>query len=515
MPFSKIRDLETAKQALTLVNLENERLHAILAKQARHIATLLGETDNSALNAELLRLKEQMATLQQSLFGKSSEKREGEDESGNKSASADSESTPGSDEKPAKPTSKEKRQLDLPIVEQEHELADDDKACDSCGGELTEWDGQFEEFEEVDVVEREYRIVRHRRKKYRCSCGCAPVTAPGPVRLRGSGFSLLFAITVCVDKWGMHLPHVRQSGKMAALGCPIADAQLWQQAELLARTLEPTYDALGDYVADSELIHADETPWRMLTKGSKKWWAWTFSNYDGVYICIDPSRGHQVPLKVLEGSKGLLVVDAHGAYKKLVQLHPDLKLALCWSHARRKFIEAEAAYPQATAAIDLMRELFAIEAKLPDFRFIEDEAERAKVLEEIRKTRNRETRPLALKLQTWMREQTCLPKSKLGIAIRYALSNWQGLSVFLDDPRAPMTNNQAERSIRPAVLGRKNHYGSKSRRGTEVAALFYSLIGTCRMLKIDPSAYLLAAATCAIETPGAVLLPHEYLAAQG
>ncbi len=191
----------------------------------------------------------------------------------------------------------EKFQMDLPVVTIDHGVADDDLACDSCGGELGEWDGQFEEFEEIDVVEREYRIVRHRRKKYRCACGCAPVTAPGPVRLRGSGFSLLFAVTVCVDKWGMHLPHVRQSGKMKSLGCPIADAQLWQQSELLARALEPTYDALGDYVADSELIHADETPWRRLKKGSKKWWAWTFSNCDAVYICIDPSRGHQVPAR--------------------------------------------------------------------------------------------------------------------------------------------------------------------------------------------------------------------------
>ncbi len=519
MPFSTIRDLDTAKQALTLINLENERLHAKLAKQARQIATLLGETDNSSLNAELLRLKEQMAGLQHSLFGKSSEKREGDEESDASSSSVDSEDTSVSDGKPADPTtnstSKTKRQLDLPVVEQSHEIADDDKACDSCGGELAEWDGQFEEFEEVDVVEREYRIVRHRRQKYRCSCGCAPVTAPGPVRLRGSSFSLLFAVTVCVDKWGMHLPHVRQSDKMATLGCPIADTQLWQQAELLARTLEPTYDALGDYVADSELIHADETPWRMLKKGSKKWRAWTFSNYDSVYICIDPSRGHQVPLKVLEGSKGLLVVDAHGAYKKLVKLHPNLKLSLCWSHARRKFIEAEAAYPKASEAIALIRKLFAIESRLPDFRFIEDKRLCGKALEEIRMTRNKESRPIAQQLQTWMRDQNCLPKSKLGIAIRYALSNWQGLSVFLDDPRAPMTNNQAERSIRPAVIGRKNHYGSKSRRGTEVAALFYSLVGTCRMLKIDPSAYLLAAATCAIETPGAVLLPHEYCATRG
>ncbi|MCP4449055.1 MAG: transposase domain-containing protein, partial [Myxococcales bacterium] len=48
--------------------------------------------------------------------------------------------------------------------------------------------------------------------------------------------------------------------------------------------------------------------------------------------------------------------------------------------------------------------------------------------------------------------------------------------------------------MRPAVLGRENHHGSKSKRGTEVAALFYSLIGTCRMLDVNPTEYLLAAA---------------------
>jgi len=494
------------------MNTENKHLHARLEKLTRQLSELLGNSNGKSLSAELLLLKEQMAGLQQSLFGLSSEKRPLEKtvssaEAADADDKADTSATP---QKPPAP----KEQFDLPTMEQIHSLATDDLECNDCGGQLAEWDGQFEEFEEVDVVEREYRIVTHRRQKYRCSCGCAPVTAPGPVRLRGSRFSLLFAITLSVDKWGMHLPHVRQSGKMAALGCPIPDAQLWQQAELLARLLESTYDALGDYVADSELIHADETPWPMLKKGSKKWWAWTFSNYDSVYIFIDPGRGHQIPLEVLEGSKALLVVDAHGAYTKLVSLYPKLKLALCWSHARRKFIEAEISYPQASEAIAIMRKLFAIEKTLPDFRFIKDEQERKRVLETIRTKRDEESRPLTERLQKWMQEQRCLPQSKLGKAIRYTTKIWEGLSVFLDDPRAPMTNNQAERSIRPAVIGRKNHYGSKSRRGTEVAALFYSLIGTCRMLSIDPTKYLLAAATCAIETPGEILLPHEFLAAQ-
>ncbi|MCP4447460.1 MAG: transposase [Myxococcales bacterium] len=194
-------------------------------------------------------------------------------------------------------------------------------------------------------------------------------------------------------------------GEMAALGCPIPDAQLWQQAELLARTLEPAYDALGDYVANSELIHAGEMPWPLLAKDSTKWWAWSFSNYDSVYICIDPSRGHQFPLQVLDGSNALLVVDAHGAYKKLVKLHPDPTLALCWIHARRKFIEAEAAYPQSSEALAIMRKLFALERELPDFRCLEDPAEREAALKIIAASRIEKSRPLEEELAQWMREQ--------------------------------------------------------------------------------------------------------------
>ncbi|MCP4449178.1 MAG: hypothetical protein GY811_28175 [Myxococcales bacterium] len=174
-----------------------------------------------------------------------------------------------------------------PLKKGGYALADDDQACDHCGGQLVEWEGQFEEFEEIDVVERIYRIVRHRRQKYRCACGCAPVTAPGPTRLRGSGFSLLFSITVCVDKWGMHLPHVRQSGEMAALGCPI--------------------------------------------------------------------------------------------------------------------IEAEAAYPRSSEAIAIMRKLFAIERELPDFRCLEDSAEREAALKIIAASRLEKSRPLMEELAQWMR----------------------------------------------------------------------------------------------------------------
>lgn len=88
------------------------------------------------------------------------------------------------------------------------------------------------------------------------------------------------------------------------------------------------------------------------------------------------------------------------------------------------------------------------------------------------------------------------------------LDLWHGLTVFLDNPWAVLDNNPVERQIRPLVVGRKNHYGSKSKRGTEVAALFYSLIETAQLRGEDPSAYLLKAAKAAIAVPGTVTLPR-------
>lgn len=495
---SQIDSLEIAKQAMSLLEKENETLHKRLKSILAENAELRGEDATKLLQEELAILKEQATAMQKKIFGRSSERRKGK-------------------EKGEKKTDKPKRdskakQLDLPTVEVEHSLRDDEKTCDGCGGELKEWAGKFEEYEEIDVVQREFRILHHKRKKYRCDCGCAPVTTPGPPRLRGSKYSLAFAVATVVDKWGMHLPHVRQSQQMATLGCGVSDSQLWQVSENLARVLQGTYDVLGEQVAEAELIHADETTWPMLRKGGKKWWAWTFSSYDKMFIFIDESRGHQVPKKILQDSNALLVVDAYSAYETLVRSVPGLHIALCWSHARRKFIEAETSFPQATEMIDLMRELFMIERELDNFRECSDDAERSKRLLKIREVRNTKSRPIIEDIRNWMAHQKTLPKSKLAGAIKYLSGNWEKFCVFLDEPRVPLTNNQAERTVRPCVLGRKNHLGSKSRRGAEVAGLFYSLIGTCRMLGVDPNAYLKAAAHTALANPGEVLMPADFKA---
>ena len=498
--IEQIDDLDTALEVAKLLEKENARLHARLETLVRENAALRGDSGTRQFEIEIVRLQEQMAALQRKLFAASSEK-----QSKAKAPAAER-------AKPAPPEGR-REQKNLPIEPIEHALDDADMPCAACGKALCEWAGQEDETEEIDVVERCFVLKRHIRKKYRCQCGAAPVTADGPVRMPGGGlYSLDFAIHVAFGKYGLHLPLERQVRWMVQQGLDMNSSTLWDQIEKLARVLSPAYDALRPHVVCSELVHGDETRWRMLTKGGKTWWVWCVSRHDAVYYRIAPTRGHQVVVEMLDGFRGILMVDDYAAYQTARKLLPNMKIVLCWSHVRRRFIEALEFYPECQNAIDLIGELFAIERDLPDWQVIDDEPLRAAALSLIREVRREHSHPRLERLIDWARQQRGLPGSKLRQAIEYMTSNWVGLTQFLEEPHAPLSNNAAERCMRGPVVGRKNHLGSKSQRGTEVAALYYSLIESAKLCGVDPEKYLRAAAHTAIRD-GAVLLPHQMRAA--
>lgn len=81
-------------------------------------------------------------------------------------------------------------------------------------------------------------------------------------------------------------------------------------------------------------------------------------------------------------------------------------------------------------------------------------------------------------------------KSDLAGAIRYARSRWQALGLYIDDGRLEISNNAAERAIRPLASGRKNYLFAGSDSGGESAAAFYSLIQSAKLNGLDPEAYL-------------------------
>ena len=174
---------------------------------------------------------------------------------------------------------------------------------------------------------------------------------------------------------------------------------------------------------------------------------------------------------------------------------------------RRKLIEAEPDYPETQEALDLIGKLYHVESKAKEA----GDENRLAVLDELRQS---ESKDIVDEIRQWMNSQRVLPKSALGKAITYADSLWPGLKLFLTDLRIPIDNNGAEREIRPVVLGRKNHYGSRSRRGTKVASLFYSLIEAAQLSGLDPAEYLAEATRRAIDSPGTVTLPADFTTEQ-
>jgi len=481
---------EVLRQVALLQQQENQKLLRRITELVARLAALEGQDATAALQLELMRLEEQLAQARQKLFGRSSEQR-------HPPAAAAAEAKPS--EKPEPRGHGPRPQPTLPTLEVVHALDEADRTCPACGGELAEMAGQHEESEEIDVVERSYRLVRHKRKKYRCACGGCIDTAIGPPKLiPGGRYSVDLAVSVAVAKYVDHLPLARQVRQMARAGLTTDTQTLWDQLVALERHLAPSYAALHRHVLEAPVIGADETTWPLLDRGgTKRWYAWSIAAPDAVFYRVDPSRSAKAAAAILGDYAGVVVADGYGAYATLARERP-FTLAHCWAHVRRKLVEAEPAYPQASHALDLIAALYAVEAECAD-------ADPAVHLA----ARRERSKPLVDTFRTWLDREPALPQSALGKAIAYADGLWAGLVLFLDDPAIPLDNNATERALRGLVVGRKNHYGSKSLRGTQVAALFYSLGESAKLAGLEPAAYLAEATRRAIAQPGAVTLPRD------
>ena len=498
--LEQIQDCETLRQIALLLEKNVINLKKENTGLRAEVARLRGEDVDPQMEVEMLR--EQLAAMQHMVFGSSSEKRPWPKND-----------TAGETEKPRRGHGP-KEQPDLPIEALTHTLPEEDRKCSICGKVLVEMGDQAEESEEITVVRAEYKIIKHRRQKYRCQCNEQVMTAPGPVKLiPGGRYSIDFAEQVAEGKYLDHLPLERQARAMGRAGLQVDSQTLWDQIQALARHLEPTYEALCSRVLDADVVFADETFWRNHEgKDTSKWWTWCVASDEIATYCMLSSRSKKAAGTVLEGFEGVAMTDGYGAYQALERAVSDLHLAHCWAHVRRKFLEGEDAYPELSEhAVKQIGELFRIEQEIPQLRPGADDDEREGILDLRRRLRQEKSKPIVNDLMMWALEHRgrVLPKSKMGKAIDYMLKLWEGLTRFLDDPHIPLDNNAAERALRGVVVGRKNHYGSRSKRGTEVAALFYTLFETAKLSQIDPRAYVTRAATRAIQDPGAVTLPSD------
>jgi hypothetical protein len=282
--------------------------------------------------------------------------------------------------------------------------------------------------------------------------------------------------------------------------------------------LRPVHERLLETLKRSGKLFADETtapvldPGRGRTKTGQLWAyarddrPWGGADPPGVAFVYAADRTASRPLAHLAGFQGVLQVDGYDAYKAMARQHGGVRLAFCWSHVRRAFYDLDG--PIAAEVLVRIAALYRIEADI-----------RGRSAEERRTVRQARSRPVIIALEPWLREKLALvsQKSKLAEAIRYALTRWTGLTLFLDDGRVELDTNVVERAIRPIALNRKNSLFAGSDGGAEHWAVIASLVETCKLNGIEPRRYLADVITRIVEGHKNrrldELLPWKYLAA--
>lgn len=450
-----------------------------LEQAALREATLRGELEDAHAK---------IRDLQQRVFGRKSERSKGASEAQGSVSSAhrgQQRGTPGHGRtmQPHLPEQVEFVELDCP-------------RCPQCGLGLVEFPGT-EDSEVVEIEVKAYRrVIRRRRYRSLCHCGCLPgiVTAPAPGRLIERGkFGVSVWISVLLDKFLYGRPSHRLLQDLADHGLNLSAGTLVGGLQTLAPLFEPLEQAFVAKLRSASHWHADETRWAVFIdvagKVGHRWYLWVFHSNSVVHYVLDQSRSTQV----IEGEladvhSGFISCDRYSAYKKFARLHPGVVLAFCWAHQRRDFLELANAYP------DLSPWTFAWVNAIGQLYHLNGLRLQAKAGSAERAVRHADLQQ-AVQRMAQERDDAladpllAAPAAKVLVSMK---AHWSGLTVFVDHPWVPMDNNTAELDMRGPVVGRKNFYGSSSQWSGQLAATMYSLLMTLKLWKINARTWLSA-----------------------
>jgi transposase len=389
----------------------------------------------------------------------------------------------------------------LPHVDREYKLDPSQAVCSSCGNAVKEMMGQAECSEMIDLIDIKYQVVNVRRQKYVCNCGAHVATAPGPGRaIEGGRYSLGFGVKVAFDKYVSHLPLERQARTMGYHGLRITSQTLWDQCHAVAPLFSATYEAIRKEVLRQPVIGLDQTSWPDLeNKDLPPWQMWCLTAPGLVYHEIRDDKSANTFADIVGDYAGTIICDDLSTHRKAARGSPRITFAGCWAHIYRRFSEASTAHADAKIMLAWIGDLYRLDAD-------------ATTVEERGRLRKDQAPAILHKMREWMHSQRVPRTTSLGGAILHTLTphNWAKLTVFVNNPLVPLDNNATERGLRGPVIGRRNHFGSKSFNGTKVAAVMYSLVESAKVANVDPLAYLNAVATVARQEPGATLLPAHF-----
>ncbi|XVJ69179.1 MAG: IS66 family transposase [Rhizobacter sp.] len=478
-------------------------------------------TKNAALNFELTRLK-------QWRFGKSSESLDAQggnpqtqlfdakteqllvEESKAEDRAEDEARTPG----PSRIKRQAKRQAlpsQLERIEHHYEI---EPALCSAGHPLKRIGQDISE--QLDCVPAQFFVHRHIRGKYACVCCNTVLAAPMPAQIIDKGIPAPGLLAqVIIAKHDDHLPLYRQEEIYRRSGAFIARSSMASWVGQCGVQLQPLAQAIKSHLLSQAVLHADETPIKLLAPGSGKTdtaYAWVIRSSDleaterAVVYEFCNSRQGQHAATLLEGFQGSLVCDDYSGYKALFKQQP-IQEAGCWAHARRKFFEAHKLNQSEIAkeALHRIQQLYDVERQGAQL-----------TLQERHQLRQDTSTTLLQEFKAWLltQRQQLMNADVTAKAMDYTLKRWAALTLHLADARIPIDNNAVENAIRPLALGRKNWLFVGSQQAGERAAVLMTLIESAKLNGHDAWVYLKDVLTKLPTWPNSrlhELLPHRWV----
>jgi hypothetical protein len=258
-----------------------------------------------------------------------------------------------------------------------------------------------------------------------------------------------------------------------------------------AHFVRPVYELIRQQIKESRVLHADETPHKMLEgSDTSSWYLWGFSTETLCFLECHDTRSGDVASDILKTSKcEVLMSDVFSGYGKAVRItnlfrqgqgRVAIQNANCNAHARRYFVKSLAGYPESTFYLDQYHDIYQLESSCRDKPPNEALQIRAQMKEKFEAMLAKATEQLP----------RYPAQLKFGKALSYFVDNYDGLTLFLGHPDVAIDNNLQERLLRSHVVGRKTWYGTHSARGAETAATLFSIIETCKLNQVNPRVYL-------------------------
>ena len=393
------------------------------------------------------------------------------------------------DEKKSEP--RPRRQPAAKVLETVTErIEPEEKTCPACGKARCEIGCEkSERFEYVPS-----KMIRHEilRPKLACPCGQSGVSiAPMPPSIVEQGMpgpGLLAHLLL--SKYDDHLPLYRQQQQFERLGVHFARQTLCDWIEKGALALQPIVREMKKELLAGDYLQVDETPVKVMDPEVQgrcaTGYLWVAGVPGGdVIFEFHPGRGKEYAAQLIGDFQGHLQRDGYSAYGALVREDQNGLIPVgCWSHARRKFIEAaELQDTAALAVVGEIRKLYLIERHARDDCLNVDQ--RLKLRADL-------AAPILKALHPHLEQlrQTALPQSPLGKACAYALNEWTPLTRYLENGRLEIDNNLTENAIRPSAVGKKNWLFIGHPQAGWRSAVIYSVIVSCRRRRIDPWEYV-------------------------